>query len=62
MTNVFHLFEDNPNKPDTVLRPNSPMLCLEYNPKDPHTLAGGCYNGQLGELYKYMHIMYMFFT
>lgn len=23
------------------------MLCLEYNPKDPHTLVGGCYNGQL---------------
>ena len=30
-----------------ILRPSSPMLCLEYNPKDPHTLAGGCYNGQL---------------
>ena len=23
------------------------MLCLEYNPKDPHLLVGGCYNGQL---------------
>jgi len=23
------------------------MLCLEYNPKDPHMLVGGCYNGQL---------------
>lgn len=23
------------------------MLCLEYNPKDPHVLVGGCYNGQL---------------
>ena len=41
-------FTDNPNRPDTVLKPNSPMLCLDYNPKDPHTLAGGCYNGQLG--------------
>ena len=39
---------DNPNRPETVLKPNSPMICLEYNPKDPHTLAGGCYNGQLG--------------
>lgn len=38
---------DNPNRPETVLKPNSPMLCLDYNPKDPHTLAGGCYNGQL---------------
>ena len=38
---------DNPNKPESVLRPTSPMLCLEYNPKDPHMLVGGCYNGQL---------------
>ena len=43
----YHL-TDNPNRPETVLKPNSPMLCLDYNPKDPHTLAGGCYNGQLG--------------
>ena len=40
---------DNPNRPEHVLKPASPMLCLEYNPKDLHTLAGGCYNGQLGE-------------
>ena len=38
---------ENPNKPELALKPSSPMLCLEYNPKDPHTLAGGCYNGQL---------------
>jgi len=39
---------ENPNKPDLVLKPVSPLLCLEYNPKDPHVLLGGCYNGQLG--------------
>lgn len=38
---------DNPNKPEHVLKPSSPLLCLEYNPKDPHLLVGGCYNGQL---------------
>lgn len=41
------LFVENPNKPEHILRPSSPMLCLEYNPKDPHMLVGGCYNGQL---------------
>lgn len=38
---------ENPNKPDQVLKPSSPMVCLEYNPKDSHVLAGGCYNGQI---------------
>lgn len=43
----YLVFLENPNKPEHILRPTSPMLCLEYNPKDPHTLAGGCYNGQI---------------
>ncbi|XP_019851832.1 PREDICTED: dynein intermediate chain 3, ciliary-like, partial [Amphimedon queenslandica] len=38
---------ENPNKPEMTLKPASPMLCLEYNPKDSHTLAAGCYNGQI---------------
>jgi dynein intermediate chain 2 len=38
---------ENPNRPETILKSTSPMLCLEYNPKDPHTLAGGYYNGQI---------------
>ena len=38
---------ENPNKPEHTLHPSSPLLCLEYNPKDPHLLVGGCYNGQL---------------
>ena len=41
------LCTENPNKPEHILRPSSPLLCLEYNPKDPHLLVGGCYNGQL---------------
>lgn len=44
---VVFFNSENPNKPEHILRPSSPMLCLEYNPKDPHMLVGGCYNGQL---------------
>ncbi|XP_065676617.1 dynein intermediate chain 3, ciliary-like [Hydra vulgaris] len=39
---------ENPNKPEYTLKPISPLVCLEYNPKDPHVIIGGCYNGQLG--------------
>jgi len=38
---------ESPNKPDMVLKPISPLVCIEYNPKDPHVLVGGQYNGQL---------------
>ena len=31
-----------------TLKPASPLVCLDYNPKDSHTLVGGCYNGQIG--------------
>ena len=36
---------NNPNMPETTLVPSSPLCCLEYNPKDPHLLVGGSYNG-----------------
>lgn len=39
---------ENPNKPELALKPVSPLVCLEYNPKDPHILVAGCYNGQIG--------------
>ncbi|XP_046856745.1 dynein intermediate chain 3, ciliary-like [Xenia sp. Carnegie-2017] len=39
---------ENPNKPELDLKPVSPLVCLEYNPKDPHILIAGCYNGQIG--------------
>jgi len=39
---------ENPNKPEQMLKPVSPLVCLEYNPKDSHILVGGCYNGQIG--------------
>lgn len=39
---------ENPNKPELALKPVSPLVCLEYNPKDPHILIAGCYNGQIG--------------
>ena len=48
------MLAENPNKPELALKPVSPLVCLEYNPKDPHILVGGCYNGQLG-----MNVMYI---
>ncbi|XP_065066002.1 dynein intermediate chain 3, ciliary-like [Rhopilema esculentum] len=39
---------ENPNKPEYALKPVSPIVTLEYNPKDAHILVGGCYNGQIG--------------
>ncbi|XP_055552003.1 dynein axonemal intermediate chain 2-like isoform X11 [Falco biarmicus] len=38
---------ENSNKPELVLKPSSPLVSLEYNPKDSHVLVGGCYNGQM---------------
>ncbi|XP_067928914.1 dynein intermediate chain 3, ciliary-like [Watersipora subatra] len=38
---------ENPNKPEMTLKPVSPLVCIEYNPKDSHILLGGCYNGQV---------------
>nr|KAF6415514.1 dynein axonemal intermediate chain 2 [Molossus molossus] len=38
---------ENPNRPETVLKPSSALVTLEYNPKDSHVLLGGCYNGQI---------------
>ncbi|NXX74612.1 DNAI2 protein, partial [Urocolius indicus] len=38
---------ENLNKPELVLKPFSPLVSLEYNPKDSHILLGGCYNGQM---------------
>ncbi|KAG8236580.1 hypothetical protein J437_LFUL015766 [Ladona fulva] len=38
---------ENPNKPELVLTPPSPLACLEYNPKDPHCLVSGSRNGRV---------------
>ncbi|XP_041867914.1 dynein intermediate chain 2, axonemal isoform X2 [Melanotaenia boesemani] len=38
---------ENPNRPEMTLKPASPLICLDYNPKDSHTLVGGSYNGQI---------------
>lgn len=45
---------ENPNKPELALKPVSPLVCLEYNPKDPHILIAGCYNGQIGRSVIYL--------
>ncbi|KAJ8972987.1 hypothetical protein NQ317_019018 [Molorchus minor] len=38
---------ENPNAPLMTLKPEFPMVCLEYNPKDPHSLVSGQENGQV---------------
>ncbi|KAL4648624.1 dynein intermediate chain 2, axonemal-like [Arapaima gigas] len=38
---------ENRNWPDLTLKPVSPLVSLEYNPKDSHILLGGSYNGQI---------------
>mmetsp|Transcript_28469 Transcript_28469/g.74446 ORF Transcript_28469/g.74446 Transcript_28469/m.74446 type:complete len:577 (-) Transcript_28469:131-1861(-) len=35
------------NEPLTELRTSSPMVCCEYNQRNPDFLVGGCYNGLL---------------
>lgn len=47
----FHLclnFVENPNTPLLNLKPPSPIICLEYNPKDATTLVSGFLSGQVG--------------
>lgn len=39
---------ENPNMPDQNLIPSSPLCSLKFNPKDPHILVGGSYNGLVG--------------
>lgn len=48
---LFVMFSEYPGLPDLVIKPVSPLVYLEYNPKDSHILIGGCYNGQIGEFY-----------
>uniref|UniRef100_A0A8C9ARQ7 Dynein axonemal intermediate chain 2 n=1 Tax=Prolemur simus TaxID=1328070 RepID=A0A8C9ARQ7_PROSS len=48
MSNDSYIWDlENPNKPELTLKPSSPLVTLEYNPKDTHVLLGGCYNGQI---------------
>mmetsp|Transcript_3157 Transcript_3157/g.6112 ORF Transcript_3157/g.6112 Transcript_3157/m.6112 type:complete len:559 (-) Transcript_3157:222-1898(-) len=37
----------NPNTPDMEIIPPSPLVSIEYNPKDTHVILGGSYNGLL---------------
>ena len=46
MSNLSYIWDvNNPNNPEMELHPSSALCCLEYNPKDPHLLVGGSYNG-----------------
>ncbi|KAB1264924.1 Dynein intermediate chain 2; axonemal, partial [Camelus dromedarius] len=48
MSNDSYIWDlENPNRPEIALKPSSPLVTLEYNPKDSHVLLGGCYNGQI---------------
>lgn len=40
-------FLENPNLPLHILRPEHPIVCLEYNQKDPNSLVSGMFNGQV---------------
>ena len=42
---------ENPTKPELSLKPISPLVCVEFNPKDTHQLVGGSYNGQVCKLF-----------
>ncbi|XP_026316766.1 dynein intermediate chain 3, ciliary [Hyposmocoma kahamanoa] len=39
---------ENANAPELVMKSLSPLLDLQYNPRDQHTLVGGMVNGQVG--------------
>ena len=43
---------ENPNVIDQTITPSSPLVTLKYNPKDPHILIGGSYNGLVCKLKK----------
>ncbi|KAJ1507092.1 Dynein intermediate chain 2, axonemal [Coelomomyces lativittatus] len=46
MTNESYIWDiENPNQPDQTILPSSPLVCIKHNPKDPHILVGGSYNG-----------------
>lgn len=36
---------ERPNAPSSVLSGPSPLCCLQFNPRSPDLLVGGCYNG-----------------
>ncbi|KAL7748979.1 hypothetical protein RI367_005628 [Sorochytrium milnesiophthora] len=36
---------ESPNVPEQTISPSAPLICLKYNPKDPHVLVGGSSNG-----------------
>ncbi|XP_044269333.1 dynein intermediate chain 3, ciliary [Tribolium madens] len=38
---------ENPNLPLHILKPEHPIVCLEYNQKDPNSLVSGMFNGQV---------------
>lgn len=40
-------FAENPNKPQMILAPPIPIVCLEYNPKDSNVLVSGMFSGQV---------------
>ena len=40
---------EKPTQPDMTLSPSSPLVSIQYNPKDANIVLGGCYNGQIGE-------------
>ncbi|CAF4430086.1 unnamed protein product, partial [Adineta steineri] len=37
----------NPNKPDFILKPNSSLTTVDFNPKETNQILAGCHNVQI---------------
>jgi dynein intermediate chain 2 len=48
---------ERPAAPESVLTPSSPLVSIKYNPKDPHVLIGGMYNGLVGKSPFYLYVV-----
>ncbi|KAJ8729777.1 hypothetical protein PYW08_001358 [Mythimna loreyi] len=47
---------ENANHPDRTLSPPCPLLDLQYNPRDPHLLAGGLMSGSVAAWDTRVHV------
>ena len=47
VSNLLRNIAEDPTKPLLSLYPPYHLVSCEFNPKDGHLLAGGCYNGQV---------------
>ncbi len=43
----FRWLIENPNQPEIILKSNSSLNTVEFNPKDTNQILAGCHNGQV---------------